>query len=144
MDLSHSKPYRMPENRFFGNIAAVLPARDGGERPGGGRTGSQCLHGWNAMEIAGEPGHRHALIGTVETYRVHGGRAYEMNNLGPPVAGNENTPNLLVGQMPRCRLGLLWRCRRQRNGGLGGWREAHPPDGCRPSQPTTSMTSCCT
>jgi hypothetical protein len=55
-------------------------------------------------EVIGEKGHRHALIGTIQTFRVHGGRAYDMNDGGPPIPGNANTPNLLVGQMPRCRL----------------------------------------
>jgi hypothetical protein len=104
VDLGHSKPYRVPENRFFGKIAAVLPVAIVGSGPVAAALEVNAFMDGMPMEIAGEPGHRHARIGTVETYRVHGGRAYEMNNLGPPVAGNENTPNLLVGQMPRCRL----------------------------------------
>jgi hypothetical protein len=104
VDLSHSKPYRMPEDPFFGKIATVLPvAMVGNGKVGAALEVSAFMDGMS-LEIAGERGHRHARIGTVETYRVHGGRSYEMNNLGPPLAGNEHTPNLLVGQMPQCRL----------------------------------------
>ena len=57
------------------------------------------------LEIVGQPGHRHARIGTVEAFRVHGGRAYEMNDQGPPIAGNEHTPNRWSD---RCRaVGLI-------------------------------------
>jgi hypothetical protein len=104
VDLSQSKPYRMPADRFFGNIAATLPiAMVGSGQIAAAMEVSAFMDGLQ-LEIAGQPGHRHARIGTVETYRVHGGRAYEMNDLGPPIAGNEHTPNLLVGQVPRCRI----------------------------------------
>src|SRR6202022_4499041 len=98
------QPYYPPEDRFFGKIASVLPIA----MVGSGRIASvlevSAFTDGMEMEIVGEKGHRHARIGPVETYRVHGGRSYEMNDLGPGIAGNENTPNLLVGQMPRCRL----------------------------------------
>lgn len=104
VELSRSKPYRMPEDPHFGQIAATLPiAMVGSGRIAASLEVSAFMDGM-ALEIVGEPGHRHALIGTVETYRVHGGRAYAMNDPGPPIAGNEKTPNLLVGQTPRCRL----------------------------------------
>lgn len=38
---------------------------------------------------------------------VHRRRAHNMNDGNPPKAGNDNTPNLLVGQMPRCMLSFL-------------------------------------
>jgi len=104
VDLGQSKPYRMPADRFFGNIAATLPiAMVGSGQVAAALEVSAFMDGLQ-LEIAGQPGHRHARIGTVETYRVHGGRAYDMNDLGPPIVGNEHTPNLLVGQMPRCRI----------------------------------------
>ena len=107
VDLSHAQPFRPPEDRFFGKIANVLPIA----MVGSGRIASvlevSAFTDGMEMEIVGEKAHRHARIGTVETYRVHGGRSYEMNDLGPGIAGNENTPNLLVGQMPRCRLDVF-------------------------------------
>jgi hypothetical protein len=104
VDLSHSKPYRLPEDPYFGKIAHFLPIAMVGSGAAGGALEVSAFMDGMAVEIVGEPGHRHARIGTVEVYRVDGGRAYEMNDLGPPIAGNENTPNLLVGQTPRCRL----------------------------------------
>ncbi len=104
VNLSDSKPYRMPEDRFFGKIASVLPiAMVGGGEVAAALEVSAYMDGM-PVEIIGEPGHRHARIGTVETYRVHGGRAYDMNDLGHPIPGNKHTLNLLVEQMPRCRL----------------------------------------
>jgi Endo-alpha-N-acetylgalactosaminidase len=104
VDLSQSKPYRIPEDRFFGKIAHVLPvAMIGSGSIASVMEVSAFMDGMD-LEIAGENGRRHARMGTVETYRVHGGRSYEMNDLGPRIAGNENTPNLLVGQTPRCRM----------------------------------------
>ncbi len=50
-------------------------------------------------EISGEAGHRHATLGSIQTYRVHGGRCYNMNDGGHAVCGN--SPNLLVEQMPK-------------------------------------------
>jgi len=104
VDLSQSKPYVMPADRFFGDIAATLPiAMVGSGKVGAGLEVSAFMDGLR-LEIAGPPGHRHGRIGTVETYRVHGGRTYDMNDLGPLIAGNGRTPNLLVGQMPRCEI----------------------------------------
>jgi Endo-alpha-N-acetylgalactosaminidase len=104
VELSHAKAYRMPENRAFGQIAFVLPVAMMGSHSLAAALEVNAFMDGMPLEIAGEPGHRHARMGTVETYRVHGGRAYDMNDLGPAIASNESTPNLLVGQMPNCHL----------------------------------------
>ncbi len=99
-----AKPYRYPDDQFFGRISTQLPVGIVGH----GKVG--CL-----MEVSGfmdatetavveREGRRSAQIGTVQVHRVHGGRCYDMNDGGPAVCGNDATPNLLVGQTPRCRL----------------------------------------
>ena len=104
VDLSRARTYRMPDDRYFGKIASVLPIAMVGSGAVASVMEVNAFMDGTELEIAGEPGHRHARIGSVETYRVHGGRSYEMNDGGDPIAGNESTPNLLVGQKPRCRL----------------------------------------
>ena len=104
VNLNEAKSAHIPDDRFFGRISTFLPVAIIGSR------NVECVMEVTAFtdgtetEITGEKGHRHARIGTVQTFRVHGGRAYDMNDGGPPVSGNENTPNLPVGQTPRCRL----------------------------------------
>jgi hypothetical protein len=66
--LRRSKPNRMPEDRFFGKIAYVLPvAMMGSLRIAAALEVGAFMDGMT-VEIAGEPGHRHARIGTIETY----------------------------------------------------------------------------
>ena len=102
--LRHAKNYRPPEDQFFGKIGTVLPIAMVGSNQFGSVLEVSAFTDGLEMEISGRKGHHHARIGTVETYRVHGGRSYDMNDLGPRIQGNENTPNLLVGQTARCRL----------------------------------------
>jgi hypothetical protein len=104
VNLSDAKPGRVKDDRFFGRISTFLPVAIVGTAK------VECVMEITAFtdgtetEIVGAKEHRHALIGTVQTFRVHGGRSYDMNDDGPRISGNENTPNLLVGQTPRCRL----------------------------------------
>ncbi len=107
IDLKHAISKHLPDDPFFGRISTILPvAMLGSEK-------TVCVLEVTAYsdgaetEITGEPGYRHARIGTVQTYRVHGGRSYDMNTEGPPVRGNGNTPNLPVGQTPRCQLDFV-------------------------------------
>ena len=102
--LKDARPGRVPASSFFGNIGYVLPVAIVGTNK------AECVMEVSAymdgteIAISGKNGYRHAKIGTVQVYRVHGGRAYNMNNGGPAVKGNENTLNLIVGQQSRCRL----------------------------------------
>jgi hypothetical protein len=54
--------------------------------------------------ISQSGGELRAGIGAVQVYRVHGGRCYNMNDGKDAVCGTASTPNLLVGQISRCRL----------------------------------------
>jgi hypothetical protein len=102
--LKDARSNHVPGNTFFGDIGYVLPAAIIGTRK------AECVMEVAAymddteIAITGKNGKRHAKIGTVQVYRVHGGRAYNMNDGGPGVKGNDSTPNLIVGQQSRCRL----------------------------------------
>jgi hypothetical protein len=61
-----------------------------------------CMDG-TETEIQGADGQRAAILGATMTHRVHGGRCYGMNDGSDANCGNAETPNLLVGQMPRTR-----------------------------------------
>jgi hypothetical protein len=47
-----------------------------------------------------------AALGTIKTWRVNGGKSYDMNTgpNTPRISGNSTTPNLMVGGRPLCRL----------------------------------------
>ncbi len=99
-----AKPYRYKDDQYFGRISTQLPVG----MLGAGKIG--CLLEVTAFmdgtetEVVGAGSSLSARIGTVQVHRVHGGRCYGMNDGGPRVCGNGETPNLLVGQTPRCRL----------------------------------------
>ena len=99
--LADSRAYRFPDSEFFGRISTELPIGMVG------REGIGCVMEVSAFmngtetQISGDIGHRHGILGTVHTHRVHGGRCYDMNDGGPPVCGTAETPNLLVEQLPR-------------------------------------------
>ncbi len=104
VDLKDARPNQIPADAFFGDIGYVLPVAIIGNNK------VECVMEVSAymdgtkIAISGKDGYRHAKIGTTQVYRVHGGRAYHMNDGGPDVRGNANTPNLLIGQQSRCRL----------------------------------------
>jgi hypothetical protein len=101
--LENAKAYRFPDDEYFGRISTELPVGMVG------RAGIGCVMEVTAYmdgtetEIKGAPGERHATLGFVMTHRVHGGRCYNMNDGGPPVCGNSQTLNLLIGQMSKTR-----------------------------------------
>ncbi len=101
--LEEAKPYRFPDDEFFGRIGTELPIGMVGQ------SGIGCLMEVTAFmdgtetEIAGADGHRQAILGTVMTHRVHGGRCYSMNDGEDANCGSAETPNLLAGQMPLTR-----------------------------------------
>jgi len=102
--VASAKPYSFPDDAFFGRISTQLPIGLLGK----GKLGclmevSAFMDGTETSIVETESSLR-ARIGTVQVHRVHGGRCYNMNNGGPAACGNADTPNLLVGQTPRCRL----------------------------------------
>lgn len=101
--LENAKAFRFPDDDYFGRISTELPIGMVGQRGIGCVMEVTAYMDGTETEIGGEPGHRHASLGNIQTYRVHGGRCYNMNDGGPPVCGNGNTPNLLVEQKPRTR-----------------------------------------
>jgi hypothetical protein len=103
VELQHAKDTHLPDDPYFGRLWKFLPvAMVGGRRVGAVMEVTAFMDATEA-EINGPAGKRHAKIGTVQTFRVDGSRCYNMNDGGAPNCGNERTPNLLVGQTPRCR-----------------------------------------
>ncbi|HEY8735150.1 MAG TPA: endo-alpha-N-acetylgalactosaminidase family protein, partial [Puia sp.] len=107
VNLKNALACHLPEDNNFGTIGYVLPVAIVGTDK------AECIMEISAfmdgilMGIDGRDRHHKASIGTIQAYRVHGGRSYEMNDGGPRVNGNLNTPNLIVGQMSRCRLDFI-------------------------------------
>jgi Endo-alpha-N-acetylgalactosaminidase len=103
VELQHAKDTHLPDDPYFGRLWKFLPvAMVGGHRVGAVMEVTAFMDATEA-EISGPMGKRHAKIGTVQTFRVDGGRCYNMNDGAASNCGNEGTPNLLVGQTPRCR-----------------------------------------
>jgi hypothetical protein len=63
------------------------------------------------LAVEEEPGSRRASLGTNKIHRVNGSLSYDMNTgQGTPrIFGNQETPNLLVGQKSSCRLDFITR-----------------------------------
>ncbi len=103
VELRNAKATHLPDDPYFGRLWKFLPvAMVGGPSVGAVMEVTAFMDATEA-EISGPNGNRHARIGTVQTFRVDGGRCYNMNDGAAPNCGNERTPNLLVGQTPRCR-----------------------------------------
>jgi hypothetical protein len=107
VELKHARSYHLEDHGYFGRIGYVLPmAIVGTDKVECVMEVSAFMDG-TEIEVVGKEKHHHARIGTDQVYRVHGGRSYGMNDGDTAVGGNENTPNLIVGQMPRCRLDFV-------------------------------------
>ncbi|MEP6747978.1 MAG: endo-alpha-N-acetylgalactosaminidase family protein [Bacteroidota bacterium] len=104
VNLKNARNYELPEDDYFGNIGYVLPVAVLGTKNALCTMEVSAYMDGTKIAVTGAKGFHHASMGTVQVYRVHGGRSYNMNNGGPRVKGNEQTPNLLVGQPSRCRL----------------------------------------
>jgi hypothetical protein len=107
VELKHAHSYHLEDHEYFGRIRYELPMAIVGTDK------AECIMEVSAfmdgteIQVIGKDKHRHARIGTDQVYRVHGGRSYSMNDGDTAVTGNGNTPNLLVGQIPRCRLDFV-------------------------------------
>ena len=105
--LSKAKPYHFPEDDYFGRIGYVSPMAIVGDAH------MECVMEVTAfmdgteISVTGNDHAHEANLGTVQTFRVHAGRAYGLNDGQDPQPGNDQTPNLLVGQIPHCRLTFL-------------------------------------
>ncbi len=109
VSLAKATPGRLAPNRFWRGVAATLPVAMLGTDK------MLCVEEVTAymdyLELAvdGEPGHKRAKLGTVKMYRIDGSLPQDMNLAGdnPKVAGNDRTPNLLVGQKSTVRLDFI-------------------------------------
>ncbi len=101
--LDEARAFEFPDDEFFGRISTELPIGMVGQHGVGCVMEVTAYMDGTETRISGTPGNRQATMGTVQTHRVDGQRCYSMNDGGPPVCGNAHTPNLLVGQQPRCR-----------------------------------------
>lgn len=103
VNLNEARAFHFPDDGFFGRISTELPIGMVGQNSVGCVMEVTAFMDGTETEIRGEAGRRRATLGTVQTHRVHGGRCYDINDGGPPVCGNDFTPNLMVGQTPRAR-----------------------------------------
>jgi hypothetical protein len=108
VELQHAKDTHLPDDSYFGRLWRFLPVAMVGASHLAVVMEVTAFMDATEAEVSGPTGRRHAKIGTVQTYRVDGGRCYNMNDGGPPNCGNEMTPNLLVGQTPRCRFDFFY------------------------------------
>ncbi|HEY3841070.1 MAG TPA: endo-alpha-N-acetylgalactosaminidase family protein [Bryobacteraceae bacterium] len=104
--LSEAKPGRLPANRFWFGVAATLPVVMIGTAKALCVEEVKAFMDATELAVEGEPGHRRAALGTISAHRVNGSLAWDMNaEPGKPrIAGNDKTPNLLIGQLPLARL----------------------------------------
>ena len=102
--VAHAKPYVFEDDENFGRISTQLPVGMVGSGEVGCLLEVTSFMDGTETSVAEMDGQRRARIGTIQVHRVHGGRCYNMNAGGDAVCGEVDTPNLLVGQTPRCSL----------------------------------------
>ena len=107
--LSQAEPGRLPENRFWGRVAATLPVVMIGTEKALCVEEVKAFMDTTDLAVDGDAGHRRAALGSDKVYRVNGSLSYDMNlpKGEPRISGNDRTPNLLVGQRPICRLDFI-------------------------------------
>lgn len=102
--LADAKPYRYEDDENFGRVSTQLPIGIVGNDVIGCLMEVTAFMDGTETEVVEVGGHRSARIGTIQVYRVHGGRCYDMNDARDAVCGTPQTPNLKVGQQSRSRL----------------------------------------
>jgi hypothetical protein len=102
--VAKSKAYAYEDDDNFGRISTQLPMAAVGKRSVGCVMEVTAFMDGTETSIVQTGSLRSAFIGTVQVYRVHGGRCYSMNDGKDAACGTSSTPNLLVGQASRCRL----------------------------------------
>ena len=135
VDLKKASSKKLPIDDNFGDIGYVLPVAIIGTAKVACVMEVSAFMDGTQIEISGKRGFHHAKIGTVQVYRVHGGRSYNMNDGGERVKGNGLTPNLLVGQQSRCRFDFT--ADRDKNGTVDWFDGASIVAGRMPRSPTT-------
>jgi hypothetical protein len=97
------------ENRFWGSVSATLPVVMIGTNKALCVQEVLAFMDTTDLAVEGEPGKRHAELGSTKVHRINGSLSQDMNtgDKTPRIAGNEHTPNLLVGQRPLCRLDFI-------------------------------------
>lgn len=108
-ELSAAMAASLPANRFWGSVLASLPlVMVANERAICVEETTAYMDG-TTLAATGDPGRRRASLGTIQRHRVNGSLCYDMN-LAPPNprdCGNQQTPNLLIGQHSHCRLDFV-------------------------------------
>lgn len=107
--LAQATPGSLHPNRFWGKILTSLPVVMAGTDQAVCVQEVTAFMDTTELTVDGEAGRRRGFLGTVKRHRVNGSLSYDMN-AGPGVpriAGNEHTPNLLIGETPACRLDFI-------------------------------------
>lgn len=109
VSLAEAKAGKLRPNTFWGEINSILPVIMAGH------SGAVCVQETTAymdgtlLEVTGVAPDRRGAMGTTKVHRVDGAACYDMN-LGreaPKSCGNQQTPNLPVGQKSSVRLDFL-------------------------------------
>lgn len=105
VSLKDAKPGELPEHPYFGKIMCVLPVVMLGSSKAVCVMEVTAYNDGTTLRVEESNSTKRASIGTVKTYRVDGSSWCNSNddNL-TRIYGNENTPNLPVGQKSSCRL----------------------------------------
>lgn len=98
-----------PPNRFWERVMASLPVVMIGTDKAACVQETTAFMDYTLLAVSGESGHRRGFFGTVQRHRVNGSLCFDMNtgNGTPRNCGNKETPNLLIGQKPCCRIDFL-------------------------------------
>ena len=107
--LSGAQDVEFPPNRFWGHVMASLPVVMIGADKAACVQETTAFMDYTLIAVSGDPGRRRGFLGTVQRHRVNGSLCFDMNTgTGTPRnCGNKETPNLLIGQKPSCRIDFL-------------------------------------
>ena len=109
VSLSEATNGDFPPNRFWGNVMASLPVVMIGTDKVACVQETTAFMDYTLLAVTGDAGHRRGFFGTVQRHRVNGSLCFDMNTGSgtPRNCGNKQTPNLLIGQKPSCRIDFL-------------------------------------
>jgi hypothetical protein len=106
--LKDAKCGELPENPYFGKIMHILPVVMLGTTKAVCVMEITAFNDGTELKVEKRENVKRAVIGTVKTHRVDGSSWCNSNDDNLTlIYGNENTPNLIVGQKSSCRLDFV-------------------------------------
>ena len=104
--LTDAQNAEYPPNRFWGHVMASLPVVMMGTNKAVCVQETTAFMDYTLLAVSGAPSHRRGFSGTVQRHRVNASLCSDMNtgSATPLNCGNKETPNLLIGQKPSCKI----------------------------------------